>query len=96
VIKVHHEVAVGVDAEPPHRHHVVLRDKDVADVRRGVCLFTLVTQDRLSSCDVRVQLTHAAEEFGRVSLQLDGARGVCVATLRYRGQDREGIAFDLL
>ena len=55
-----------------------------------------VTRDRLSSCDVRVQLTHAAEEFGRVSLQLGGARGVCIATLRYRGQDRAGIAVDLL
>ena len=55
-----------------------------------------VTQDRLPSCDVRVQLTHVAEEFGRVGLQLDGARGVCGKTLRYRGQDRKGIAFDLL
>ena len=45
---------------------------------------------------MRVQLTHAAEEFGRVGLQLDGARGECVATLPYRGQDRAGTAVDLL
>ena len=54
------------------------------------------TQDRLSSCVVRVQLTHAAEEFGCVGLQLDGVRGVCDTALRYRGQDCKGIAFDLL
>ena len=48
------------------------------------------------SCDVRVQLTHAADEFGRVSLQLDGAHGECVTTLRCHGQDRAGIAVDML
>ena len=55
-----------------------------------------VTRDRLSSCDVRVQLTHAAEEFGCVDLQLGDARGVCGIALRHRGQDRKGIAFDPL
>ena len=55
-----------------------------------------VTQDRLSSCDVRVQLNYAAEEFGCVGLQLDGACGVCGTASRYLGQDRKAIAFDLL
>ena len=55
-----------------------------------------VTHDRLSSCDVRVQLNHAAEEFGCVGLQLDGARGVCGTALHHRGQGRKGVALDLL
>ena len=55
-----------------------------------------VTHDRLSSCGVRVRLTHAAEEFGYVCLQLGDARGICDTALRYRGQDRKGIDFDLL
>jgi len=45
---------------------------------------------------VRVRLTHAAEEFGYVCLQLGDARGVCDTALRYRGQDRKDVAFDLL